>query len=305
MASFVPIAQGFKIAAGLAQVVFALYVVIRSPRTRVNIAFALAFGANGAAFAIWNLTRPEFRTPHSLALEGRGVLDWIATLAMVMFAVFFLQTLRHSSVKLLGLPVFIALAMLASDILKARAYRLDFLGFGGLAIYVATAFVLSLLALIFATETSVQVRNRCALFCAAFAINYADHIGASIVRPSWGSAAHSTIQVGGMRWDAPADAAVEIGATLIILALWLWNLRTSEAGSSRMVLTVILSMIASFLAGLLVRIAAGSYRAVQESGFFGLGLIAATALLIYGLLARGLFSPQSERENAPASVGGN
>ena len=305
MASFIAIAQGFKIAAGLAQVAFAIWVMLRCPLTRVNTAFALAFGANGAAFAIWNLTRPGLRTPHSLALEGRGVLDWIATLAMILFAVSFLQMVQHSRVKLLVLPVLIALAMLASDILKAQAYRLDFLGFGGLAIYLTTAFVLSLLGLIFATETSVQVRNRCALFCAALAINYADHMGASIVRPSWGSAARSTIQVGGMRWDAPADAAVEIGATLIILAVWLWNLRTSERESSRMALTVVLTMVASILAGLLVRIAVGSYRAVQESGFFGLGLIAVTALLIYGLVARGLFSPQGETIDAPASAGGN
>jgi len=43
------------------------------------------------------------------------------------------------------------------------------------------------------------------------------------------------------------------------------------------------------------------HPAVQESGFFGLGLIAATALLIYGMLARGLFSAQG----APAAVTGN
>ncbi len=305
MASFVAIAQGFKIAAGLAQVAFALWVVIRSPRTRVNTAFAVAFGANGAAFAIWNLARPGLRTPHSLALEGRGVFDWIAALALVLFAVFFLHLLQHSRAKFLILPVSISLVMLASDILKVRAYHLDLLAFGGLAVYLATAFALSLLALIFASQSSVQLRNRCALFCAAFAINYADHIGASIVRPSWGSAAQSTIQVGGMRWDSPADAAVQLGATLVILALWLWNLRSSEPGSSRMALTVALSMIASFLAGVLVRLAAGSYRAVQESGFFGLGLIAATALLIYGMLARGLFSPQGERHTSAASVGEN
>lgn len=52
MASFFAIAQGFKITAGLAQVAFALWVVIRSPRTRTNVAFALAFGANGIAYAI-------------------------------------------------------------------------------------------------------------------------------------------------------------------------------------------------------------------------------------------------------------
>lgn len=185
MASFIAIAQGFKMAAGLAQVAFAIWVMIRCPLTRVNTAFALAFAANGAAFAIWNWTRPGLRTPHSLALEGRGVFDWIATLALVLFAVLFLGMLQRSRAVLLILPVCISLAMLASDILKAQAYRLDFLGFGGLAIYVTTAFVLSLLGLIFTSESSVQARNKAALFCAALAINYTDHMGASIVRPSW------------------------------------------------------------------------------------------------------------------------
>lgn len=302
MAYFIAIAQAFKIAAGLTQVTFALWIVIGKPQTRTNLAFALAFGANGVAFVIWNLTRPGFRTPHSLAVEGRGVCDWIAVLALLLFAVFFL--IRYSRrATVLILPVCIALAMLASDILKARAYRLDLLGFGGLAIYVTTAFVLSLFGLIFATASSTQVRNQCALFCAALAINYADHIGASIIRPSWGAAANSTIQVGGMRWDAPADAAAEIGATVIIFALWLWNLRVSESGSSRMALTVVSSLTVSFVAGVTVRIAAGSYRTVQESGFFGLGSIAATALLAYGMLARGLFSQQDEKIGAPASAG--
>ena len=224
-------------------------------------------------------------------------------LALLAFAVSFL--FRYSRrATLLILPVCTALAMLASDILKAKAYHLDLLGFGGLAIYVATAFVLALLGLVFAIESSTQVRTQCAFLCAALAINYSDHMGASVVRPSWGVAANSTIQVGGMRWDAPADAAVQIGATLIIFALWLWNLRASESGRKQMALTVVTSMSAAFVAGVLVRIAAGSYRTVQESGFFGLGLIAATALLAYGMLAPGLFSPQDERIGAPASAGG-
>ncbi len=72
-----------------------------------------------------------------------------------------------------------------------------------------------------------------------------------------------------------------------------------------MTLIVVSSTIASFLAGVLVRITVGSYRGVQESGFFGLGLIATTALLVYGMLARGLFPPQGETEGPAASVGGN
>ena len=302
MGSFPAVAQGFKIVAGLAQVAFALWVVFSSARTKLNLAFALAFGANGAAFVTWNLTRPGLRTPHSLAVEGRGVLDWIAASAVVLFAIFFL--IRYSRrAKLLILPTCIALAMLASDTLKAQAYRLDLLAFGGLAIYVTTAFVLSLLGLIFATESSAEVRNHCALFSAALAINFADHIGASIVRPTWGAAANSTIQVGGMRWDAPADAAIEISATLIIFVMWLSNLRVAEARSSRMALSVVSSMTASFVAGVVVRIVAGSYRTVQESGFFGLGLIAATMLLVYGMIAGTLFSPQSERHRNTVAAG--
>jgi hypothetical protein len=82
---------------------------------------------------------------------------------------------------------------------------------------------------------------------------------------------------------------------LVILGLWLWNSRAPGSRTSRMALLVILCMIVPFLAGVLVRIALGSYRAVQESGFIGAGRIAATALLIYGTLARGLFVPLDER----------
>ncbi len=300
MASFIAIAQGFKIAAGLAQVAFALWIVIRSPRTRTNVPFALAFGANGVAFAIWNLARPGSRLPHTLALEGRGVLDWIATLALILFALSFLEMLQHSRRRLLILPVSITLVTLASDILKARTYHLDLLAFGGLAIYLATAFVLVLFALIFATEPWTQLGNRSALFSAALVINYADHIGASIIRP--GSAAPATVQVGGMRWNSVADVAVQVAGILIILGLWLWNSRGPRSEKSRMALVVIVCIIAPFVAGVLVRIALGPYRAVQESGFFGLGLIAMTALLGYGMLAHGLFSSEGERDSTAASA---
>lgn len=290
MASFFAIAQGFKITAGLAQVAFALWVVIRSPRTRTNVAFALAFGANGIAYAIFNLVRPRLRTPHSFALEGWGVFNWIAAFAMVLFAVLFVQMLQRSRARLLILPVSIALAMLASDVLVARTYRVDLLAFGGLAIYPATAFALVLFALIFATESSAQIRSQCALFSAALAINSVDHIGASIVRSDW---------------QYPGDVLVQLAVMLVVLGLWLWNSRVPGSENSRMALIVILCMIAPFLAGVLVRIALGSYRAVQESGFIGIGRIAATALLIYGMLARELFSSHGERDRAAASVGGN
>jgi hypothetical protein len=284
MGSFIAIAQGFKIAAGLAQVVFALWVVIRSPRIRTNVAFALAFGANGVAYAIFNLVRPEFRTPHSFALEGRGVFNWIATLAMVLFAVFFLKMLQHARARLLVVPVSIALVMMVSDVLQTRAYHLDFLGFGGMAIYPATGFALVLFALIFMTESSIQLRSQCALYSAALAINSVDHIGAAVVRSDW---------------QFPGAVVTEFTVMLIILGLWLWNSRVEGLESSRMALTVVFFIVAPFLAGVFVRIALGSYRAVQESGFIGAGRIAATGLLVYGMLARGLFSPRSERIGAP------
>jgi len=297
VAPLIPFAQGFKVVAGLAQLLFALWVLIRYPRTQVNVSFAVAFGANGAAFAIWNLARPGSRTPHTFALEGRGLLDWIAALALIVFALLLMETVQHSRrMRLVILPTIVAVAMLTSDILKACAYHLDIMAFGGLAIYVTTAFVLALLAVVFLAEPSETFRNRSALFSAALGINYADHIGASIVRPGMDSAAHSTVQLGGMHWDAPTEPAIELAGTLIILGLWVWNSRSSQAAR-----ITVLCMFASLFAGVLVRIAAGNYRAVQESGFFGLGLIAATALLIYGTLARGLFSPL-HREESVASL---
>jgi len=278
MASLIPSAQVFKVAAGLAQVAFALWVVIRRPTT-VNGAFALSFGANGIAYSILNLVRPGLRTPHSFALEGWGLSNWIAALAMLLFGVLFLKMLQQSKSKLLILPVSMALAMLASDTLTARAYHMDLLAFGGLAIYPATAFVLALFALIFATESPVQVRNRRAAFSAALAINSVDHIGASVIRPDR---------------QYPGDVLVQLAGMLIILGVWVWNSRAWGSESSRMALVVVLCIIAAFLAGVLVRIALGSYRAVQESGFIGAGRIAAIAVLTYGMLRRGLFSPQAQ-----------
>lgn len=291
VATLIPFAQGFKIAAGLAQASAALWFTAKSSLTRMNMAFALAFGANGLAFAIWNFGRPGSRTPHSLTLEGRGVLDWIATLALVLFALFFLQLLERARTKVLVLPLILAATMLASDIYKARDYHLDLLAFGGLAIYVATAFALALLALIFAAELRWEIREPCTVFSTALSVNYADHIGTSLIRS--GAAPPATIQLGGMRWGVGADVPIEVAGLLFIVGVWLWNFRTSD--KARAALAVVLCLVASFLAGVFVRLVAGNYRAVQESGFFGFGLVAASALLIYARRARGLFfSPQSD-----------
>src|SRR2546427_2108468 len=78
MPNLLALAQAFKIAAGLAQVALALWVLAAGRRTWMNIAFALSFGANGIAYAVFNLARPGTRTPGSFALEGRGLFNWIA-----------------------------------------------------------------------------------------------------------------------------------------------------------------------------------------------------------------------------------
>lgn len=280
MVHFAEVAQVFKIAAGTGQFACAVWLLIRYPRTRVIIAFAVAFGTTGVAFAVWNFARPGARTPHTFALEARGLLDWVAVVALMLFALFCLRTVenRHR-LRLLVIPLLIAAPMLVSDILKARAYHLDLMAFGGLAMYVTTAFVLALLASAFSAHSSIDLRNGAALLAAVLAVNYADHVGASII-PTFNSA-HPTIQLGGMHWEAPADVAIELSGTLIILGLWLWNAR----GSAIPRITVI-SMVVSLAAGVLVRVIAGNYRVVQESGFFGLGLFAGTAILMYGM-ARG------------------
>lgn len=271
-------AQVFKISAGLGQVAFALWLMVRGPRTRVNVAFAVAFAANGVAYAIFNLALPGSRTPDSVVVQGRGLFNWIAVVAIILFAVFFAQTVRHRASSWL-IALGIALMILLSDVIEARERGLGLLAFGGTAVYPATAFALALFPLLFARNSELDVRTRCAWFAAAFSVNSVDHLGAGVIQPGPLSSGH---------------AVVQIGAMSIILVLWLWNARRSSVAQLSLPLAVVFWMIAPFVAGVFVRIALGSYRGVQEVGFVGAGRLVATGLLVYGMRVRGLFSCHQE-----------
>lgn len=200
----IPIAQIFKIAAGLAQVGFALWLVIRRPRNLANTAFAIAFGTNGVAYAIFNLALPGQRQAGSFAVQGWGVFNWIAVVAMVPFVVFFLQTFRRRTSTWLIALVTIALPMLAADLVGARAHGIGLLAFGGIAIYPATGFALALFALAFARTPVPDVRTRCALLGGALAINSVGHLGAGVIQPS----PNTVVQIG-RNVDHPRRLALE------------------------------------------------------------------------------------------------
>lgn len=284
MPTYLIAAQILKIAAGVAQLGFAVWLVRRLPRTRVNLAFAVAFGANGVAYAIFNLALPGSRTPDSWPVQARGFFNWIAVAAVVLFAVFFAQTARRRTSAWLY-AMGITLAILASDILEAQHRGVGLLAFGGTAVYPATAFALALFPLLFATDPNGEVRARCACFGSALAINSVAHLGAGVIQP------------GPM---APGVVAVQIGALSSILALWLWNARGVHAADARLALTVVCWMLGAFLAGMIVRLAVGSYRGVQEVGFIGVGRLLATGLLVHGALVHAVFGSPNHR-NLPAA----
>jgi hypothetical protein len=73
----------------------------------------------------------------------------------------------------------------------------------------------------------------------------------------------------------------------ILLAFWLWR---AGQDRSRVAVLIVVCMVAPFVAGVLVRLAVGSYLAVQQSGFIGVGRFAAVAVLA---LARGVFEQPS------------
>lgn len=277
--SYLLAAQIFKIAAGLAQSGFALWLVIRATGTRVNLAFALAFGANGVAYAIFNLIPPALRNADSWAAQGWGMFNWVAAVAMVSLAVFFARAARRRVSTWLA-ALAIALPVLGSEVIEARERGTTLLVFGGTAVYPATAFALALFPLLFAMNPDRNVRTRCALLAAALSINSVDHLGAGVIQPGPLS---------------PEHAIVQIGAMSVILGLWVWNTRQADAGSLHLLLIVVFFMLAPFLAGVMVRLAVGSYRGVQEMGFIGAGRFLAVGMLVYGMCVRGLFYSHAAR----------
>lgn len=286
-------AQGLKIMAGLAQVGLAAWVVRRWPRIRVNVAFALAYGANGVAFAIWNLVPPELRVGGSPVLEWWGLLNWVAAGAMAVFLLSFLDVLgRRTWMWLIALAV-TAAPMLYPTMMDARVHGLDLVTFGGRAIYVVTAFGLAVFALGYARESRPEVRMQCAFFGAALAVNSLAHIGAAIAFP------------------LSLDAAADLNPMLLVMGVWAWSAREADHGEPILVLTVLLSMAAPFLAGMLVRGVGGSYQMVQRSGFVGVARLAATGILAHGIGRAGLLSAGREARTptpgvrvAPAPRGG-
>ena len=118
----------------------------------MNIAFALSFGANGIAYAVFNLARPGTRTPGSFALEGRGLFNWIAVVAMVAFVIAVIRaTERQRPIQWLA-PLALGVPGLLTAITNGQAERIDLLAFGGTIIYPTTAFALGALAAVFAHD---------------------------------------------------------------------------------------------------------------------------------------------------------
>jgi hypothetical protein len=267
MPTLLALAQAFKIAAGVAQLALALWLLVAGRRTAMNVAFAVSFGANGIAYAIWNLARPGLRTSGSLALEGRGVFNWIAVAAMLAFALAVLLAVERrrlihwvTAIVIGGPGLFVAIS-------KGQATHLDVVAFGGTIIYPTTAFALGALAAVFATTSSVALRTYCGMISAALVINSVDHLGAGF-------------------GPAGTDAPVELLSMTILFTCWLWNAWRRSLNDATL---VVACMVAPFVAGVLVRMAVGSYLAVQQSGFIGVGRFAAVAVLVYGFGVQKVF----------------
>ena len=279
MSNLLLAAQILKIMAGIAQLAFAIWLVASQPRDKLNTAFAFAFGLNGIAYALFNIGMPGQRRAGSLAVEGRAALNWLAAVAMLIFAVLVFRMLRDRRFAVIT-TILVMFLVLSADLLTAREHHLSLMAFGGIAIYPATALALSLFPVAFA-NTSGVTQMFSAFLAAALAINSVDHLGAELLQPS------------------PASLLVlllQVGAMLVLLALWLRNMSSSAATALRLCVLVAACFTVPFLAGLLVRLAAGSYVRVQQSGFVGVGRLVATSLLFYGGRKYRIFqAPRLER----------
>lgn len=260
--------QLLKIIAGTAQVAFGAWLAARRPRSAISLAFAISFGANGLAYVFFNLGLPGQRAAGSLAVEGRAVCNWIASAAMLVFATLLTRSSRMKLALLSG--IIVGALVFAADLL-ARG-RLSFLQFGGIAIYPATDLVLGMLPIVFINDSGI-LRESSAWLAAALAINSVDHLGAEVIKPA-----------------QPMVVWLQIAAMVFVLALWFAGGFMRERRRWRAILLVVACMILPFLAGVLVRLAAGSYIGVQRSGFIGVGRLIATGLLVYGTIRASLFS---------------
>jgi hypothetical protein len=270
------LAQAFKIAAGVAQLALALWLLIAGRRTSMNVAFAVSFGANGIAYAIWNVARPGLRPHGSFALEGRGVFNWIAVAAMLAFALAVLLAVERRRLIHWVTAIVIGGPGLFAAVSKAQATQLDVVALGGSIIYPTTAFALGALAAVFATSPSL--RSYCGVISAALVINSVDHLGAGF-------------------GPAGTDAPVELLSMTILFAFWLWNTWRDRSATAML---VVACMVAPFVAGVLIRVGVGSYLAVQQSGFIGVGRFAAVTVLAYAFSAQNVFRSPSHVSSWPS-----
>lgn len=280
MSSLILLAQVLKIIAGLSQLAFALWLLSAQPRSLLNVSFAAAFGLNGIAYALFNLTPADQRTMSSFGVQGRMIVNWFAAAAMVVFIVALIARMKRSSALALGLAA--GLAVLVADVLALRDRNLGFAAFGGIATYPLTAFVLGYLAVAF-SSADAGFRRFSVSLSAALAINSVDHLGAEVVLPS----------------PTPAAAVgLQIAAMFAILLIWLARLLLRNPESRRWSSLVVVCFIVPFAFATCVRLATGSYRGFQQSGAVGAGRLAAVAVLAFGGVAA-TFAPA--RARAPES----
>lgn len=258
-------AQILKIIAGLSQLGFGMWLLFRRPTSGMQAAFAISFAANGIAYVFFNLAMPGQRSAGSLAVEGRAAFNWIATWAMLGFAALLIRAGRTKLALLTGA---VAGALVLSADLLARGSS-SLLNFGGIAIYPATALVLGMLPILFTRDSEVLGHGSVWL-ASALAINSVDHLGAELT-------------------DLHTSLILQLAALATVLLLWLVAGMTRDRRLSQPILLVMACMVLPFVAGILVREAAGSYVGVQRSGFIGVGRLVATALLTYAARRQKLF----------------
>ena len=260
-----------KIAAGLAQILLAVYVIFARRVTRLHLAFGVAFAANGLAYAIYNLVPPRLRVQRPLIVRAWGASNWIAALALVLFAIAFTRIGSRSRWQTLLLPAATGGAVVVANTFAFHG-RVNLVSFGGLAIGAAQVFLLMLLALSFSRFSSTE-RPGVALLAAALSIDFAIHTGAALISPEF----------------RLVSKAASLGAMLLFASTWMWNARADGGEDFAKVRSACLFVLAVLLAGIGARAAVGSYRAFQEWGFVGAARFLAVGMLLYGVHATGLF----------------
>jgi hypothetical protein len=265
-------AQVFKIAAGLAQILLAVYVILARRVTRLHLAFGVAFAANGLAYAIFNLVPPRLRVERPFIVGAWGASNWIAACALVLFAIGFTGIVRKSRWQTLLLPAATGGALVVANAFAFHG-RVNLVSFGGLAIGAAQVFLLMLLALSFSRFPSAE-RAPAALLAAALSIDFAIHTGAALISPEF----------------RVVSKAASLGAMLLFATIWMWNARADSGEDSAKVRNACLFVLVVLLAGISARAAVGSYRAFQEWGFVGAARFLAVGMLLYGVHSTGLFA---------------